>query len=89
MGLGPYTRSWDEEFQYAEGSQLKNVEGDVLKWHHDRGLETIPAAEYITSLEREIAWLRKQARLFFLLQRHPLWGDAFDLDVLRGHLKLT
>ncbi len=64
MGLGPYTRSWDEEFQYAEGSQLKNVEGDVLKWHHDRGLETIPAAEYITSLEQEVAWLRKQARLF-------------------------
>lgn len=45
---------------YAPGTQKSRVVGDVLKWHHDNGMEAIPAAEYIEQLENQISILKQQ-----------------------------
>ena len=34
--------------------------GHVLRWRHDSGLQAIPAQDYILSLERQVATLRRQ-----------------------------
>lgn len=48
---------WDG---FAEGSQKTKVQGEVLRWHNEHGATSMPAAEYITMLENEVAALRKQ-----------------------------
>ncbi len=48
---------WDG---FAEGSQKTKVQGEVLRWHNEHGATSVPAAEYITMLENEVAALRKQ-----------------------------
>jgi hypothetical protein len=48
---------WDG---FAEGSQKTKVHGEVLRWHHEHGATSMPAADYITMLETEVAALRKQ-----------------------------
>jgi hypothetical protein len=45
---------------YAPGTQKSRVAGEVLKWHHENGMETIPAAEYIEQLESQISILKQQ-----------------------------
>ncbi|PNW88127.1 hypothetical protein CHLRE_01g015400v5 [Chlamydomonas reinhardtii] len=46
---------------YAPGVQKKGVEGEVLRWHLDRGeVQRLPVAAYIDMLERELAALRAQ-----------------------------
>ena len=52
---------WDG---FAEGSQLTKVQGEVLRWHNEHGTTSVPAAEYISMLENEVAALRKQVNLF-------------------------
>ena len=39
---------------------LSCLQGHVMRWRHDAGLQNIPAAEYISSLERQVATLRQQ-----------------------------
>lgn len=48
---------WDG---FAVGSQKTKVEGEVLRWHNEHGAISMPAADYITMLENEVAALRKQ-----------------------------
>ncbi|KAK9903909.1 hypothetical protein WJX75_000221 [Coccomyxa subellipsoidea] len=51
---------WDG---FAEGSQKTKVQGEVLRWHNEHGATSMPAAEYITMLENEVAALRKQVMM--------------------------
>ena len=44
--------------QYAPGAQKHRVEGDVLLWHNERGVERLAAAGYMEALEGEVARLR-------------------------------
>ena len=63
---------WRSESSYAEGSQKDQVAGHVLRWHRDAGLQSIPAQDYISSLERQVASLRRQV--------HPLGGTGRSLS---------
>ena len=49
-----------QDGKYAPGIQPKNVTGEVLRWHHTNGLQSIPASEYIEKLERENRILKQQ-----------------------------
>lgn len=51
---------WDG---FAEGSQLTKVQGEVLRWHNEHGTTSVPAADYISMLENEVAALRKQVMM--------------------------
>jgi len=44
----------------AAGSQKISVEGKVLRWHHEEGVQQVPAVEYIEQLEEELHVLQKQ-----------------------------
>lgn len=50
-----------QDGQYAPGIQAK-VTGEVLRWHHANGIQSIPAKEYIEKLERENQILKQQVR---------------------------
>ena len=50
-----------QDNQYAPGIQAK-VTGEVLRWHHEHGVQAIPAKEYIEKLERENQILKQQVR---------------------------
>jgi len=45
---------------YAPGSQKLEIEGRVLRWHHERGAEAVPALQYIEALEEEVGRLKRQ-----------------------------
>jgi len=45
---------------YAPGVQKSRVQGDVLLWHRENGLETLEAVQYIELLEGEVSRLRQQ-----------------------------
>lgn len=49
-----------EVTEYAEGSQKLEVNGNVLRWHHENGAESIPALQYIEHLEEELGRLKRQ-----------------------------
>ena len=49
-----------QDGNYAPGTQLSNVNGDVLKWHNDLGAQSVSAQVYIQQLEAEIAHLKQQ-----------------------------
>ncbi|KAK9787264.1 hypothetical protein WJX73_002695 [Symbiochloris irregularis] len=53
-------KAMTEEQNYAAGSQKHRVVGDVVRWRHDTGAETMSAAQYIESLESEVQVLRQQ-----------------------------
>lgn len=55
MGMLDYS----QDGQYAPGIQAK-VTGEVLRWHHVNGVQSIPAKEYIEKLERENQILKQQ-----------------------------
>lgn len=44
----------------AAGSQKIGVEGSVLRWHHEEGVQRMPALEYIDQLENEISSLKRR-----------------------------
>jgi hypothetical protein len=54
----------EEDFDFqgraglAAGSQKLRIEGQVLRWHHEDGVQEIPALEYIEQLEAELAGLK-------------------------------
>lgn len=56
--MGMIDHSQDNHF--ALGSQKKNVQGEVLKWHNEHGAVSIPAADYIERLENENRILKQQ-----------------------------
>ena len=39
---------------------VRCMQGHVLRWNHQAGPQTIPADEYISTLERQVATLRQQ-----------------------------
>jgi hypothetical protein len=45
---------------YAPGVQKSRVQGDVLLWHKENGVETLDAVSYIEMLEGEVSRLRQQ-----------------------------
>jgi len=45
---------------FAAGTQKVGIQGDVLRWHFEHGVQQIPASEYIDQLEQEVAALRRQ-----------------------------
>lgn len=49
-----------QDGKYAPGSQKSRVSGEVLRWHHENGTESVPASEYIEKLESEIRILKQQ-----------------------------
>lgn len=59
-GAAVANRAMAGEHGYAAGSQKTRVQGDVIRWRHDKGAEQIPAAQYIESLESELQLLRQQ-----------------------------
>jgi len=50
----------EDNTDYAEGSQQLNISGEVLRWHNEKGAESVDAMEYIEKLERELSTLREQ-----------------------------
>ena len=54
---------------YAAGTQKVGVQGDVLRWHFEHGVQRLSAAEYIDQLELEVAALRRE-----------LFKQAEDMD---------
>lgn len=46
--------------EFAPGTQKTSVKGDVIRWNNSKGPESIPAAQYIESLEEELRVLRQQ-----------------------------
>jgi hypothetical protein len=52
----------DEDGPYAPGVQKSNIDGQVLRWHKENGLERMTATQYIELLEQEVLSLRQQAR---------------------------
>ncbi len=57
-----------QDGKYAPGSQKSRVSGEVLRWHHENGTESVPASEYIEKLESEIRILKQQVRCW------PFWA---------------
>uniref|UniRef100_A0A383V6W7 Uncharacterized protein n=1 Tax=Tetradesmus obliquus TaxID=3088 RepID=A0A383V6W7_TETOB len=49
----------DDEL-YAPGVQKSRVQGDVLLWHKENGVEALDAVSYIEMLEGEVTRLRQQ-----------------------------
>jgi hypothetical protein len=45
---------------YAAGTQKVDIQGDVLRWHFEHGVQRLSAAEYIEQLELEVAALRRE-----------------------------
>jgi hypothetical protein len=44
----------------VQGSNTSNVNGEVVRWNHDRGVDTLDAKTYIEMLEREVEILRQE-----------------------------
>lgn len=65
--------------QYAPGTQLTNVHGNVLKWHNDLGTESVPAQQYIQQLEAEILNLKQQQQQ---ADQKPPWVPAGQENML-------
>lgn len=58
-----FSGSIDDELvgtQLAAGTQKLRIEGEVLRWHHEDGVQQVPALEYIEQLEAELASLQLQ-----------------------------
>lgn len=70
------------EEQYAPGTQLTNVQGDVLKWHHDLGTQSVPAQQYIQQLEAEIRHLKEQQ-----VEEKPKWLTSGQENVLLNEIQ--
>jgi len=60
--LGPagYAHGILDQTTYAPGVQKSKVQGEVLMWHKENGLETMEAVQYMQLLEDEVARLRQQ-----------------------------
>jgi len=50
----------DEDQGYAPGVQKSKVQGEVLRWHNEHGLERIEASMYMEQLEQQVAVLKRQ-----------------------------
>lgn len=62
-----------EEDSYAPGVQKNTVEGDVVRWHYDRGVVKLPAKDYMEILEAKIqAQQQELNELKFQLQQQGL-----------------
>lgn len=68
-----------QQDNYAPGTQLSNVNGDVLKWHNDLGAQSVSAQVYIQQLEAEIAHLKQQ----------QVWPDAPSIRGQKAALLLV
>ena len=55
----PSTSSSDDE-EYAAGVQKKDVSGQVLRWNHRNGIESMSAITYIEQLEQEVTRLKTE-----------------------------
>ena len=64
------------------------MQGEVLRWHNDHGATAMPAAEYITMLENEVAVLRKQVRQPSPCQAVRLWQPPPPLQRLSASMRL-
>lgn len=56
---GPHSMYDPAISRLAAGAQKLRVEGEVLRWHHDDGVQQIDALEYIEQLEAEVMGLRQ------------------------------
>ncbi|WPT11577.1 hypothetical protein PSENEW3n2_00005079 [Picochlorum sp. SENEW3] len=61
---------------FAAGTQKVGIQGEVLRWHYEHGVQEIPAAEYIEQLEQEVAALRRE----LLQSRHDPEDDEEEKD---------
>lgn len=43
-----------------QGSNTSNVQGQVTRWNHDKGIDQLDAQTYIEMLEREVEILRQE-----------------------------
>jgi hypothetical protein len=66
--LGPAQGTVLDHETYAPGAQKSRVQGDVLLWHKENGVETLAAVQYMEMLETEVVRLRQQ------LQQQPPAG---------------
>ncbi|GAX74574.1 hypothetical protein CEUSTIGMA_g2023.t1 [Chlamydomonas eustigma] len=81
--------------EYAPGVQMRNVEGEILRWHHTHGVERMEASKYIQQLEQQVKELRDELasaksllrltgpddhKAGQLLNEPPSWVDAQTLQ---------
>ena len=52
--------STSDDERYAPGVQKSKVQGEVLRWHNEHGLERIEATAYMEQLEQQVAALKRQ-----------------------------
>jgi len=45
---------------YASKAQKTRVQGEVVRWHYETGVESMPAVQYMDELEDEVIMLRGQ-----------------------------
>lgn len=57
---GAFTLRQFSDKGFAPGVQSTRVAGHVSLWHPDRGLETLPAIDYVRLLEDEVRQLRQE-----------------------------
>ena len=53
------TSTSSDEEEYAPGVQKKDISGQILKWSHRNGIESMSAVAYIEQLEHEISRLKE------------------------------
>jgi hypothetical protein len=63
---------------WAPGTQTTRVQGEVLRWHLERGPQAIPAAQYIQDLEAEIRSLKQQVASVRLTGSSPNNNELLD-----------
>ena len=54
------TSSSSSNSRMAAGAQKLGIAGEVLRWHHEDGVQQLPALQYIEQLEEELLSLQRQ-----------------------------
>lgn len=72
------------EEQYAPGVQKRNLEGEVLRWHHENGLERLEAAQYVEHLEQQVATLKDMLLQVHEAHQHQQGGWSGPGKALAG-----
>lgn len=81
--------SYTNDDMFAAGSQKVEVNGSILKWHHQEGVLKIAAEEYIDHLEQELMTLKRQLEDMKRLQNTPDNASITSRSSQEGNIDST